>query len=699
MCGIRYFLCVAIVALNALVAMSEGPKAQSATPAADPQESAKNTSAPNIILITLDTTRADRMGFLGSKRGLTPNLDLLARDSAIFTRAYSQAPLTPASHSTILTGTYPQYHQVLIFPIPLASDLPYLPAILKEHGYSTAAFVGSIAVDFTWGTPGFERGFDSYDAGFNWDAYTPATRYQTVERRGGEVVAHTLAWLEKHPQRPFFIWVHLFDPHDPYDPPEPYKTRYAKTPYDGEIAYVDSVMGKFFQQLKASGLYDNSLVALTADHGESLGAHGEDTHGIFVYDETIHVPLLIKLPHGSTTGARIDDRVELADIVPTVLGSLGIPVPEKVQGQSLLGFVDPHSSAGEAAAKAWQDRGAYSQADYGHISFAWSAEQSLRTGKYLFIHAPHPELYDDGADPEAQHNLVLSSPAVADTLSAKLKDFQQATTNTQETPKARMDEAKIKKLAVLGYMAARADSPYSAPGEEGADPKDKIQIANTVLRINNLLQNYPPKIRCDKAVPEIKKALVTSPNISLFHFFLGGCYLDKNDYPSAVPELRKAVKLDPGFSHAEMNLGRALMQIGENDEATTAFEHIEKTEPNIVDAHIFLIVLYGKANRPQDVVKECQAVLRVIPNNFGATMNLGRSLAKLGDLQGAISPLQKAATLEPDRPMPHVVLADVYTRLGRDEDAKHEAAEAERLGAVQNGPLNSSSDKLESKPE
>lgn len=666
-----------ILFLSAFAA--EVASAQSSAAAPDTQ---KGPSYPNIVLVTLDTTRADRMDFLGSKRGLTPNLDLLARDSSVFTRAYSQAPLTPTSHSTILTGTYPQYHQVLIFPIPLSPDIPYLPAILKEHGYSTAAFVGSIAVDYTWGTPGFERGFDTYDAGFNWDNYTPKARYETVERRGGEVVQHALDWLGKHPQRPFFIWVHLFDPHDPYDPPQPYKTRYAKTPYDGEIAYVDSVMGKFFRQLKASGLYDNTLVALTADHGESLGAHGEDTHGIFVYDETIHVPLVIKLPHGETATKRIDDRVELADIVPTVLGTLGIDVPQKVQGQSLLGFIAPNTPAGEAAAKTWQDRGAYSQADYSHISFAWSSEQSLRTGKYLYIHAPRPELYDDASDPHAQHNLASSSPAVAGTLSAKLKDFQQATTNTQETPKARMDEAKIKKLAVLGYMAARADSPYSAPGEEGADPKDKIQIANSVLRINNVLQSYPPVTRCVKAVPEIKKALVASPNISLFHFFLGGCYLDQQDYKSAVPELKKAVQLDPGFSHAELNLGRALVQTGDNAGAMTAFEHVVKTEPNIADAHIFLIVLYAKADRPQDVVKECRAVLQHIPDNFGANMNLGRSLAKLGDLQGAIPPLVKAATLQPDRPMPHVVLSDVYSRLQRDDDAKRERAEAERLGAA-----------------
>jgi len=675
--GSHGVLWIAFLVISAFAAGAT--KSRSEAPGSKAQESPLRQ--PNIILITLDTTRADRFDFLGSKRGLTPNVDILARDSAVFTRAYAQAPLTPSSHSTILTGTYPQYHQVLIFPIPLADDMPYLPSILKNEGYATAAFVGSIAVDFKWGTPGFERGFDTYDAGFSWDTYTPATRYQTVERRAGEVTAHALAWLRKHQQGPFFIWVHLFDPHDPYDPPAPFKARYAKAPYDGEIAYIDSVMGKFFTQLKTSGLYDDTLVVLTADHGESLGAHGEDTHGIFLYDETIHVPLVMKLPRKAVAGTRIDDRVELADIVPTVLGAAGIAVPGKVQGQSLLGFLEPDTAAGSVAAQAWQDRGAYSQADYGHIAFAWSAEQSVRVGKYLFIQAPRPELYEQEADAKASRNLASSSRAVADTLSAKIRDFVQATTNTQQTPKARMDEAKIQKLAILGYMAARGDSPYSAPGEEGVDPKDKIQIANTVLRINSLLQNLPPQSRCGKAIPEIKEALVTSPNISLLHFFLGGCYLEARDDAGAVTELRMAVKLDPGFTHAELNLGRALMRTGDFEAATTAFEHVAKTQPNMVDAHIFLIIAYNKTNRIQDVMKECKAVLQSMPENFGANYNLGRALLQTGDLQGAISPLQKAITGEPDKPGPHLTLAEVYKRLGRIEDSYREQSEAYRLGA------------------
>lgn len=669
--GIGRLVCT--IALAAIAFGSDTPQMK-----ADPPGSAAtklSSSSPNIVLITLDTTRADRMGFLGSKRGLTPNLDILARDCAVFTRAYSQAPLTPASHSTILTGTFPQFHQVFMFPIPLADNLPYLPAILKEHGYATSAFVGSIALDYKVGVPGFERGFDNYDAGYHWEGFTQAKRYETVERRAGEVVDHALAWLKDHPNGPFFIWVHVYDPHHPYDPPQPYKTRYAKAPYDGEIAYVDSAMGKLFKQLKASGLYDNTLVALTADHGESLGAHGEDEHGVFLYDETIHVPLLIKLPHETTAGKRIEARVELADIMPTILGAIGIPVPQKVQGQSLLGFVAPETTAGAQAAKHWQDRGAYSQADYGHLSFGWSAEQSLRTGKYVFIQAPRRELYQDGTDPLEQRNLAPSSAAVADTLSAKIKDFLEVTTNKEETPKAKIDESRIQKLAVLGYMAARPDSPRAVPGKEGADPKDKIEIANIILRVNDVIQIQ----HCGPAVPLITKSLKKYPDIALLHFFLGGCYRENQDYDRAIPEIRKAVQLDPGFSQAEFVLGQTLFQTGDLDGATTAFQHVTLEAPGHMDAHIFLIVLYSKANRPGDVIKEAHAVLKAMPENFPANAALGRALLKTGHPQDALAPLQKAIAGEPERPDPHKNLAEVYDSLGRPDDAKRERAEAERL--------------------
>ncbi len=674
--GIRFLMCVVSLVAGCFAADSPHPQAGAASPSAQPE-----AAYPNIILITMDTTRADRMGFMGSKRGLTPNLDKLALDSTVFTRAYTQAPFTPASHATILSGTYPQYHQVFAFPMPLAKTVPYLPEILGTKGYHTAAFVGSMALDPTWSVPGFDRGFETYYTHFQPGPEGSPDRYNSVEYRAGEVVKHATGWLGSRPAGPFFAWVHMFDPHDPYDPPQPYKTRYAKALYDGEIAYMDSALGSLFRQLKAAGLYDGALIVITADHGEALGAHGEDQHGILLYDETIHVPLLIKLPHQAAE-KRIETTVELADIMPTVLGSLGIPLPDKVQGQSLLGFLQPGTPNGKTAANAWQDRPAYSEADYGHLAFGWSAIKSLRTGKYFYVEAPRRELYDQVNDPGAEHNLAQTSPAVADTLSAKLRDFLQNTTNAAERPKTVVSQEQTHELTALGYIAKSDNPALAASPEHGADPKDKVGIVNSINKINDLLQAH----KCPQAIPLMQKAIAGDPNIAVLHFFYGGCYLEAQDYEKAAPELSKAVELDPGFTHAEMQLGRAWMRLERFPEATTAFEDVVKAEPGNVEAHIFLIVLYAKAKRRQDEIKECRTVLAVIPDNFGANLNLGRALVDTGDFEGAVQPLQNAIKGKPDRPGPHMLLSDVYEKLGKHADSERERAEGIHLGATPTAP-------------
>ena len=700
---IRYLFLVVILAIGALAQnqaeppKAEGPANAQATASSPGVTSPSvNTSAayPNIILITMDTTRADRMGFMGSRRGLTPHLDALARDSVVFTRAYSQAPLTDVSHATILTGTYPQYHQVLTFPIPLAKTVPFLPDILKGQGYHTGAFIGSLALDNVWGAPGFDRGFDTYDAGFGWTNFSPKTRYQTCERRAEETVKHALAWMAKRPPGPFFMWVHAFDPHDPYDPPEPYKTRYAKALYDGEIAYMDSALGKLFAELKSQGLYDGALIAITADHGEGLGAHGENQHGILLYDETIHVPLTIKLPHSQAAGKRVENPVELADITPTVLETVGIAIPKEVQGASMVELMKPGKES-EATKAAWRDRGAYSEADYGHLAFAWSALQSMRTSKYLYVQAPRRELYDYGVDAKALHNLATTSPAVADTFAARLKDFQQKTTNTEKMPKSALDQAKARKLAALGYIAD-VDNPVLANSpDKGADPKDKIGVANTLLRVNDLLELHD----CEDAMREARKGIAKDPNISVMYFFLAGCYLEKEDYKSAVPLLRQAVKLDPGFTAAEMNLGMASLKSGDYDGAIAAFEHVATSEPHMMDPHFYLLVAYEKTNRVPEELKECRWILQYEPDSYGANLNLGRFLAKSGDLEGAIAPLQKAASIRPNAPEPHMYLADYYTQMGREADAERERAEAVKRGATPVGPMRMPTAEVPANPE
>jgi arylsulfatase A-like enzyme len=655
---------------------------------------------PNVILITLDTVRADRMGFLGSKRGLTPNLDTMARQSVVFTRAYSQVPLTAPSHATILTGTYPQFNQVSDFQVPLAQELPYAPEILRTHGYHTAAFVGAIILDPNARfAPGFDRGFDTYDAGFRtW--HSGEDRYHTTERRGGEVVAHALAWLNQHPRGPFFMWVHLYDPHHPYDPPEPYKSKYASAPYDGEIAYTDSAVGKFLSQLRVRGLYDNSVIAVMADHGEALGDHGEDTHGIFLYDETIHVPLVIKLPSAaaraknpagktSTTqvsakkaaaGRRIENPVELVDVLPTILQAVKIPVPPEVQGESLLAMLTPKAAPAEAAgasAATSLDRPAYAETDYPHRAYGWSPLRALRTGKYLYIKAPRQELYDQLADPKSEHDLSSVSTAVTSTLAGQLDAFREKTSSSREAPKAVVDPEAQTKLAALGYMASGGNGANAGAKDQGADPKDKIEIANMSNQANFLFEDQ----RCQEAVPLLQQLIAREADASLPYVQLGRCLILIRDFPKAVPVLRKIVESRPDLTISRFQLSMALLATGDIAGAVPELETVVARIPNWERARLLLANVYLQTDRLPEAIKQCEEVLEFDPNHYPTNLLLGRILLLSGDAEAALPRLIKAAALQPEAPEPHTLLSGAYDELGRKTDAARERAEAKRLGA------------------
>jgi arylsulfatase A-like enzyme/Flp pilus assembly protein TadD len=632
---------------------------------------------PNIILITLDTVRADRVGFLGSERKLTPNLDALARQSVVFTHAYSQVPITTASHATILTGTYPQFHKVNDFGVPLAADVPFAPDILKRHGYHTAAFVGSLVLDpSSRSAPGFERGFDTFDAGFH-RRRPGESRYQAIERRGGEVVAHALAWLRQHPRGPFFVWVHLYDAHDPYDPPEPYKKRYASAPYDGEIAYADSAVGQFLSQLRVRGLYEGAVIAVMADHGEALGDHGETTHGIFLYDETIHVPLLFKLPGERSAGKRIDSRVELVDVLPTLLQAATIAVPQDVQGQSLLAMMKPpagKAGTNQEPANA-SDRPAYAESDYPHRTFGWSPLRSLRTGKYLFVEAPHPELYDQSADPKAEHNLAATSVAVATTLSSKLDAFRQKTSSSREAPSVTPDPELQEKLSALGYVSDSSSAPMPGVMDTGADPKDRVEVVNLLHQAEVLKE----EMHFQEAVPLLEQVIRLEPRLPIAYLQLGTALSSLKQYEKALPVLRKSVEMRPDLIIPRYQLAIALFETGDFSAATVELNTVVSRSPGWGEAHFLLATAYARMERMPDAIKEYEKVIELRPNHYGAHLLLGRALALTGDAAGALSPLTKAASLQPNSAEPHAFLADAYVQLGRTGDAERERAQVERL--------------------
>jgi arylsulfatase A-like enzyme/Flp pilus assembly protein TadD len=638
---------------------------------------------PNVILITVDTTRADRMGFLGSQRGLTPNLDALARRSVVFPHAYSQAPFTAPSHATILTGTYPQFHQVEDFQVPLSKDLPFAPAILHANGYHTAAFVGSIVLDPSQGLGvGLDRGFDFYDAGFHLAA-PGEDHYTSTDRRAVVVVEHALAWLSKRPSGPFFIWVHLYDPHYPYEAPEPFKSRYKSEPYDGEIAYSDSALGKLFSYLRAHGLFENSVIAMMSDHGESLGDHGERFHGFFLYDATIQVPLLLKLPQDRLAGKRIETHVGLVDVLPTILQTVGVDVPQEIQGQSLVGKMEPKeppaNGGGAALASSSSDRPLYAETEYGIRAYGWSAVRSLRTDKYLFVEAPRRELYDLAVDPKAEHDLSGTSKAVADTLQSQLDSFRRATGKSGEAPSSSKDPEAQEKLAALGYMASNV-SPRATGMGLGADPKDKIEIGNMMGEANFLLEDQ----RLEQAILVLQQVIAKDPDMWIPYAKLGLAETELKNYPEAIKARRKAVELNPESVDTHYELGKVLIAARDYEAAVPEFEQVVAKMPGSLKTHIFLEIAYARTNRLQKAIKECEIVLAVLPEQYGTNLILGRVLMRSGDAEGALPRLLKAASLRPQSADPHVTLIDAYAKLGRNDDAERERNLVK--GLTENGP-------------
>ena len=533
---------------------------------------------PNIVLITLGSTRADRMGFLGAAKAATPKLDALAKESIVFEHAYAQAPGTVASHATLLTGTYPQTHAATEFGATLSSSLPYLPNLLHANGYRTGAFVGTIALDPKNGTaPGFDRAFDKYDADFH-QPQRGDSRYQSVERRRAQVATRAIAWLTAD-KRPFFLWVQLNDSHAPYE-----------GSYENGITAADAAVGKILAALRAQNAYDNTLIVVASDHGENLGAHGEDTHGVFLYDETIHVPLLIKLPQNQLAEKKVSGKVRLLDVAPTILEVAGVPVPSQMQGQSLLRI-----------AKTNADQAVYSRSDFPQRGFGWSALESWRAGKYLYIRAPKPELYDLIADPGATKNLAQSSKATLDTIAAQLDAFSRRFTETGgKSGENNLSSSEMQKLASLGYVGLQKSGAGVNAASTGTDPKDVIATANKVQSALASIESGQP----EKALAVLQPIVAAQPGIYLAQYALGVAYLQQQRYPQAVQALHKAIELQPDSAWAHYQMGKSLLKTGDFKTAAVHLEIAASRLPEFADAHVSLAQAYDHLGRSDEAKRE-----------------------------------------------------------------------------------------------
>jgi arylsulfatase A-like enzyme/Flp pilus assembly protein TadD len=589
----------------------------------------------------------------------------VARQAVVFEKAYAQAPLTTVSHATILTGTYPQFHRVSDFGTRLPSRIPDLPELLAHNGYRTAAFVGSIILDPRNGlAPGFDRGFDLYDAGYSLRR-AGEDRYKTVERRADEVVERAVRWLRENSTRPFFLWVHLYDPHEPYDPPAPYSIRFATTPYDGEIASADGALGKLFAYLRQRGLFNASVIAVMADHGESLGQHDEEAHGMFLYDETVHVPLFIKLPGEHSAGKRVKSRVRLVDVAPTLLDAVGIAVPEEMQGKSVLEMLGPNAA----------ERPVYSETDYPKQGFGWSEIWSLREGKYLFIQAPRRELYDIDADPLSAHDIADKHEAVADTLAAHLTEIQRRYSSTTLPSDQRTDMTPIQReaLAALGYLARNAKGG-NAPAA-ASDPKDKIGVANQLQKAMLLIDTDHP----DQAIPLLESVVASDPDIYVAQLQLGRAESGRRNYSRAIVPLVRATELMPDSGAAEYELGIASFESGDGHAAAAHLEKAAALMPESADAHFSLAAVYARIDRLPEAIQELQTTLGLNGKHFRANLLKGRILFLQGHSREALPYLKEAVSVQPASEEAHLFLADAYAKLEMDRESKSEREKAEHL--------------------
>jgi arylsulfatase A-like enzyme/Flp pilus assembly protein TadD len=595
---------------------------------------------PDIFLVTIDTLRADHVGCYGYKQIETPALDALAADGVRFTHAFTHSPITNTSHTSILTGLLPSVHGVTDFGVPLSPQHATWAELFKKKGYQTAAFIGAVILDSSTLAPGLDRGFDFYD---NFPAKTESKeRFGRVERRGMEVVQHAEGWLAKHPTGPRFVWVHLFDPHDPYEAPPPYSQKY-KDPYDGEIAYADSALGNLIAFLKKTGTYSNAIVVVVGDHGEGLGEHGEETHGLFLYDSTLHVPMIFKMAAAGQRGVVIDAQVRTTDILPTVLSLTNIPTPAELNGESMLPLIKRAETS---------DHDLFAETDY-PLRFGWAPLRALRSENGKLIEAPRPELYDLKADPGELKNLYSADSSQAKGMQVEL--------------------AKWKSKASAG-----ADS--EKPGAALPDPKGKIEVQNLLHRSMLAADDN----RSADARGFLEKALHLDPASPTALRQLGELELAAGDYAKAAAHLKRARELRPEDSTAAFELGQALEKSGDLPGARDALEASLKMVPSQMPARLLLGRVYLQLKDAKNSQDQFEAASLVDSNNVEARLGLAEAQILRSDFAGALPDLEALAKSDPKNAAALRLVARAYRGLGRDQDAMQ--AEA-RATAAEKGPV------------
>jgi choline-sulfatase len=622
---------------------------------------------PDVFLVTIDTLRADHVHCYGDQNIETPALDGLAKDGIRFTQAFTPSPITNTSHTSILTGLLPSSHGVTDFAVPLSPTHRTWAEMLHERGYHTAAFIGAVILDSKTLAPGLDRGFDFYD---NFPQHENSkSRWGRVERRGMDVVQHAETWLTAHPAGPHFVWVHLYDPHDPYEPPAPYSQIYKDRLYDGEIAYADSALAHFITYLKKRNWYVNSLIVVVGDHGEGLGEHRENTHGIFLYDSTTHVPLILKLPSADSASGKVrvvDAQVRTIDVLPTVLDLLGAAVPAQLDGESMK----PYFTGAEV-----NPRVAFGETDY-PLRFGWAPLRSVRSEGFKLIEAPRPELYDLHADAAELDNNYEPWNAQVQKFRGMLAELRA---KAPPTPPAKglVGQGTIDELKALGYLG-RADVGSATNVPEPSmlpDPKDKIEEQNL---LHSAMMASEDDREAD-ARESLKKVLQLDPKSPTALLQLGELELKAADYSNAAQHLKAALEVRPDDATAAFYEGQALEKIHDLLGARDALEASLKLMPGQFEARLLLGQVYLGLKNPQAAEDQFEAALLSQSKSVAAQIGVAKAQVAEGNFKGAVQQLEPLTKSQGKNAEVFELLAQAYTGLGRTVEALQAEAKAKLL--------------------
>lgn len=621
-------------------------------------------ASANILLLTLDTTRADHLGCYGYREARTPNLDRLAREGVRFASAYCPAPLTLPSHTTILTGLEPFRHGVRNNGHYLPAEVKTVTETLKARGYRTAAFVSSFSVDSRFG---LDRGFEVYDDTFQADL---PFKTMNAERRAADTFSRFARWLDQNYRGQFFCWVHFYDPHLPYDPPEPFSREFGDRPYDGEIAYMDVYVGRILEALEEKGILGRTIIIVAGDHGEGLGDRVELGHGVFLYEETVRVPLVFWNQQVFTRPAVVESRVRLTDVAPTILSWLRAPEEAAgMQGQSLEGYFQR---------KEKKDRDAIIETFYPRENFGWSELVGIISGRWKFIQSPRPELFDLRTDPQERMNVFSGNQELAAELRQKLESVLLGATPAGSTGAARPED--LERLRSLGYLnLAPARGQSACP-----DPKEKIDL----LRLIQEAQAYEYQEKYDLAEQAYLKILEETPDSPASYVNLALARARQQKMDEAIAVLNRGLERLPDSEILLVRLGHTYAVAGKFLLALKTMEKVLQLNPRNVDALTVSAGILDAAGRKEEARALYRRALEVEPESKTLRTALAGSLASAGKLSEAIEIYRKLIEDFPDDQSLYQFAGLAYSYLGDQDQAIFYLKQAVAIMPTRSGYFN-----------